>query len=550
MKTLFALIILAGIAVSLCAQPQWMWAAAAGGPYSDRGRGVACDDAGNMYVTGYFRVSADFDTIHVVGQGGTSADIFVAKYDAQGKIVWVAQAGSAGTDEGCALVLDAAGNIYVTGYVGSTAMFGGLTLPVTGTSNLFVACLSNAGVWLWVSSGSSSLAAGCDLILGGDGCLYACGYYSGSLNLGGYEINSEGSNDIWAAKLDLAGNWLWLSGAGGAGDDRAAALAWDSAGAAVITGIFRGNAIFGSTTLIHNSNPACFLAWLSDEGNWSGVEALSATTRAQGNDVAVDSDSNVYVTGMFSGILTAGNIQLTGDSMGDAFIAKYSPRGLDCLWAHRVGANSDDSGLALALAPSGAVYWVGYFLYTINLGPFTLTYVSSADLFLARLDAQGDYLMALQAGGVCEDMAQSMCADSCGNVYVAGYYDGEMYFGDYYLPFRGDEHIFCAKLHETVSSQDPCLPTPLPGLSVCPNPFAGSTAIRFDLETATNLEVAVYDLRGRRVRLLTSGACAPGRREISWDGCDECGGKLPAGLYFCRLRSPQGERVSKLILLR
>jgi len=115
MKHLLLSIVLLGVALALCAEPEWQWAKAAGGPYSDRGRGVACDEAGNMYVTGYFRVSADFDTIHVVGQGGTSADIFVAKYDAQGMIVWVAQAGSAGTDEGCALVLDAGGNIYVTG---------------------------------------------------------------------------------------------------------------------------------------------------------------------------------------------------------------------------------------------------------------------------------------------------------------------------------------------------------------------------------------------------------------------------------------------------
>lgn len=554
MKHLLLSIVLLGVALALCAEPEWQWAKAAGGPYSDRGRGVACDEAGNMYVTGYFRVSADFDTIHVVGQGGTSADIFVAKYDAQGMIVWVAQAGSAGTDEGCALVLDAGGNIYVTGYIGGPAVFGGISLSCTGSANAFVGQLNPNGVWTWVCGGNGAagtMIKSFDLVLGGDGYLYTCGEFEGLVSFGGHLLTPIAFRDIWAAKLDLDGTCLWAVSAGGTDQDQAKALAWEPVGGVVLTGYCRGDVDFGANSMNVGPNFAGYLAWLSEEGIWVGSIGLRSMSSADCTDVAVNADSEVYVTGITHGNLLAGSIVVDGDDMGDAFIAKFAPRGTSCIWAQSVGAASDDSGLALALTPSGAIYWVGYFLYTIELGDFSLTYVSSADLFLARLDAQGNYLMALQAGGVCEDMAQSMCTDSSGNIYLVGYYDGEMYFGDYYLPFHGDDQIFCAKLHETVANQDPGVTAPDPGLAAYPNPFCGSTTISYALKQSSGkTELAIYDTRGRKVRTLASTECAPGSHRIEWDGRNQRGERLPAGLYFCRLSISDACIVSKLALLR
>ncbi len=552
MKHLLLSIVLLGASLALCAQPQWQWAKAAGGEYADHARGVACDSEGNTYVTGFFISSADFDSVHVVGNGGQ--DIFVAKYDAQGKVDWVVQAGSSANDSGYSLAVDAAGNIYVAGYIGGPAVFGGISLSCTGSANAFVGQLNPNGVWNWVCAGNGAagtMIKSLDLVLGGDGYLYTCGEFEGLVSFGGHLLTPIAFRDIWAAKLDLDGTCLWAASAGGTDQDQAKALAWEPVGGVVLTGYCRGGVAFGVSSMNVGPNFAGYLAWLSDAGSWVRCVGLIAANYAQCTDVAVNADSEVYVTGITHGNLYAGSIVVPGDLMGDAFIAKYAPRGTSCLWAQSVGNDSDDSGLALALTPSGAVYWVGYFLYTLEMGDFILNYVSSADLFLARLDPQGNYLMALQAGGVCEDMAQSMCADSSGNVYLTGYYDGEMYFGDYYLPFRGDNHIFCAKLHETVANQDPGVPAPEFCLAAYPNPFWGSTTISYTLKQFDGkTELSIYDTRGRKVRTLTSAENAPGCHQISWDCRNQRGERLPAGLYFCRLHSGYIEQVSKLILLR
>ena len=103
------------------------WAKQAGGSDFDDGQGIAVDSSGNSYVTGRFIGSATFGTGEVNETILTSAggsDIFVAKYNSSGALIWAKQAGGSEGESGRDIAVDGSGNSYVTGTYNGTATFG------------------------------------------------------------------------------------------------------------------------------------------------------------------------------------------------------------------------------------------------------------------------------------------------------------------------------------------------------------------------------------------------------------------------------------------
>jgi len=93
--------------------------------------------------------------------------------------------------------------------------------------------------------------------------------------------------------------------------------------------------------------------------------------------------------------------------------------------------------------------------------------------------------------------------------------------------------------------------TAIAGLAGWPNPFNPRTMVRFDLPRAGRVELAVFDLQGRRVRTLLAGNAAAGPHEVLWQGDDDAGRTLPSGVYLARLRGPGGTAAErKLTLVR
>jgi endonuclease I len=84
-----------------------------------------------------------------------------------------------------------------------------------------------------------------------------------------------------------------------------------------------------------------------------------------------------------------------------------------------------------------------------------------------------------------------------------------------------------------------------------PNPFAGRTTIGFDLARGEHVTLRVFDVTGRAVRTLADGAeMQPGSHRVEWDGRDDRGAKLGAGLYFCRLETGVAHEMKRLVLTR
>ena len=89
-----------------------------------------------------------------------------------------------------------------------------------------------------------------------------------------------------------------------------------------------------------------------------------------------------------------------------------------------------------------------------------------------------------------------------------------------------------------------------PNIRISPNPFNGATTVSFETQVAGSFDITIYNLRGAKVRDLASGTVAPGFHPFVWDGRNGAGQEVASGVYFVRLRTPQGEALSRAVFLK
>ncbi|MFZ9452434.1 MAG: SBBP repeat-containing protein, partial [Bacteroidia bacterium] len=221
------------------------WAKSMGSNNVDVSRFVAVDGSGNVYTTGYFQNTADFDpglgTSFLSSQGGN--DIYISKLDANGNFVWARRIGGWGDDYGLALTLDNSGNVFVTGSFQGTNVdfdpgpgFFPLTAPNGGggpTSDAFVLKLDGSGVFQWARRlGGNADDQSFGITLDNQGNVLTTGYFQWTADFdpgaGTNNLTSAGSDDIFVSKLNGLGNFVWARRIGGTNQDRGYALATDA----------------------------------------------------------------------------------------------------------------------------------------------------------------------------------------------------------------------------------------------------------------------------------------------------------------------------------
>ena len=181
-------------------------------------------------------------------------------------------------------------------------------------------------------------------------------------------------------------NWLWAKQAGGISGDKGYSIAVDAYGNSYITGYFRESATFGTTTLTSSSDYGSdiFVAKMDINGNWLWAKQAMGTYSNYGNDIAVDANGNSYVTGYFWGNATFGTTTLTSSGQYDIFVAKMDSNG-NWLWAKQAGGTSYDDGYSIAVDDNGNSYVTGYFKSNATFGTTTLTSGGIYDIFVAKI---------------------------------------------------------------------------------------------------------------------------------------------------------------------
>ena len=364
----------------------------AGGMNEDIGRSVATLDDGSGIVAGWFVGTTSFGDL-ALSEPGLNA--FVAKFDASGTWVWASEVKGGFSSAFSVAVLDD-GSAIVVGYFEDPATFGSTTLTSTGREDVFVAKVDEDGAWVWATkagSTNSDYAYGVSVL--SDGSAIVTGSFRGSASFGTTTLVSAGGDDIFVAKIDADGSWLWAQKAGSTGGDEGFGVSGLADGGAVVSGTYSGSASFGTTTLASaGSLGDAFVARIDASGTWMWAVSATSTTSARFPAVAASSDGSAIVAGRFAG--------------------------------------SD-----VTLLPAGG----GPAVVVTN--PGTL-----AGGVVAKVDADGDWVWALAAGsGNSGDMiAESVAVSSDGSALVAGRFTGSATFGTDLLVSAGSADVFVARV--------------------------------------------------------------------------------------------------------
>ncbi|HOW65102.1 MAG TPA: SBBP repeat-containing protein [Candidatus Paceibacterota bacterium] len=303
----------------------FLWSRHAGGLDADEARAFTVDLQGNCLLASVSKSQIiRFGDLSITNLG--AGDIVLAKYGRNGDLTWVRQAGGAGDDFASALAVDPAGNIYVTGGFASPAQFG--THAITDeVGSTFLVKYNPEGEVIWVKTFGGAMGTfSTGLAWSPDNHLYLAGYYLDTATLGDHSLHAQGISDVFLARIDPDGTFLWAQSAGGVSLDRAAGVAADTNGTAFLTGFIMGEAQFGAHN-VSSLGQALFAAQYSKEGETLRVEIPQAGFANEGKQIIPLTIQPHWIAGEFTGNIQLGDASLLSAGGRDIFLARLGDSG-------------------------------------------------------------------------------------------------------------------------------------------------------------------------------------------------------------------------------
>lgn len=391
------------------------WAAKFGGSLDEYARNSVADKDGNIYTVGVFKGTTDFDPgtgVYGLSSSG-NWDWFVTKLNSDGQLVWAKRFGAALADEAYAIDVDAEGNVYIGGNFRDTVDFdpgNGEYLLVAKDLDIAICKLNTNGDFVWASRLGPKNNIGYNnvksLQVDDFNNVYITGDFGGTTDFDPSdqisELTSKGGQDIFVCKLSPGGDLVWSKRMGGTGQDYGKAITIDSNQNVLITGVvgLTAKADFGNFEVVPNSNDI-FVSQLDNDGNVTWVKLFIGTKPSSGNGIAVDNFNNVLVTGEFEGKVDfdpdGGLYELTSYA-NDIFIAKLDNDG-NFIWAKQINGTSNDFGKSVTVDDDGNVLTTGLASSNADFDPGVGTYIlSESGAFVSKLDSEGNFISAFMFG--------------------------------------------------------------------------------------------------------------------------------------------------------
>ncbi len=467
-----------------------LWARGFQSTSGEFSRAIAVDRRDNVVFTGYFDGTVDFGGGPLTAEGGL--DLFIAKFDAEGRHVWSRNFKGSAADIGLVIGVDTQDNVMVTGFFSGVLNLGGAPLTAETGTHLFIAKFAPDGKHIWSRSfGGVGTTVPLGMAVDNQDAVVLTGYFSATLDFGGGPMTPAGGNDLFIVKFAPTGKHVWSRSFGGAGSELGTAVATDSKNNLLVTGQFSSPVDFGGGPLTPVGTDL-FIAKLTTNGQHVWSRSFKGSGTKSGQAIAVDRKDNLVVTGQFSGTVDFGGGQLTSAGT-DLFVAKFAAGG-EHIWSNNFKGVGTETGQAIAVDSRNRVVVTGQFTGTLDFGGGALT-SEGADLFLARFAADGRHMWSRNVKGVGSEAAYAIAVDSKDNVLLPGSFTGTVEVGGETLTAVGNNDLFLAKF---------VIPGPFEPLVTLAAPVDGSTEIHWAANRMAGLET-VFALASSGVGGVISG---------------------------------------------
>lgn len=490
-----------------------IWLKQFAGIYNDKVTSLEIDRNNNIYVCGSYRVKISFDTTLITNNADTlySSNMFIAKYNPEGKLIWAKNTGGVEFNgskvgpvefQGNRLTIDRENNLIITGESININLFDTMAQIQT---------LDSAEI--------------CDYYDGKEYCHWD--YFHPLYN--------------FIAKYNSDGTKIWIKYIGG----YPYAVKTDNRNNIIVTGNFRCgsppcNSKFDSIILDPIAYETIFLVKYDQDGRllWARTAGGSANYNV-GYDLVIDSVNNIYLTGriMCGDIRFGETIEFSVPCINiDAFLAKCDSSG-DFKWAKIMGnptQNVSDegdynSGDAIAIV-NNSIFLTGSLKDVIN---FNGNIISGLyEMFVAKFNLDGSEISAgvyVNSGSVPVSSGKDISSDMHDNIYLTGYtyFDATSFNNPCYILIAKIDDELATFLTKEIQSAD--------DIDIHPNPFKDNIII-----TSNSSNTKYFQIISMNGRLVMSGKFRENDKEIN---CSSLG----KGIYIAKIINGDELFVRKLI---
>lgn len=356
---------------------------------------------------------------------------------------------TSGQNDGWAVVTDKFGNVYTTGRFNAITDFdpgpGTYTLDPGSFSSpsflnaIFVSKLDVNGNFVWAKSIPNIAGFPASICLDKSGNVYTSGQFSGTGDFDPGPSNhtlTSYAKDLYVWKLDNNGNFLWAKNPNGEYFEMADGIVTDLNGNVYTTGYIQSVVDFdpgpGVFNLGAKYKSALFVLKLDSLGNFVWAKLSSSVDYGQyRQSIAIDPSGNIYSTGVMWGLTDVDPgpavVNIWSWGLSDPFISKLTTNG-NFVWANSFGGAKEDYPTSIAIDKQLNVYCTGYFSgtmnYNINQQNNTISSAGGKDIFISKIDPNGNILWIKAMGGPLDDGGNSIRIDSLSNIHLTGTFQG------------------------------------------------------------------------------------------------------------------------------
>jgi hypothetical protein len=528
--TLIFIGLMLGIMLKAQTTFNYAWAKGFGSNLNEETYQSKIDAAGNTYITGRIEGVVDFDPTAATFTLNAFQHCFLAKYNANGNLLWANVLSDVGTSFGNGLGIDGSGNIFVTGYFNGVVDFDPSavtnTVAAIGSSDLFLSKFDSNGNLLWnktIGGGSTQVNPN-DLKVTPTGEVIVTGEFGQSVDFdasaGTTSLTSAGSQDVFVMKYNALGAYVWALRIGDINGDSGAGLDVDASGNVYVSGQVQNSPDFdpaaGTATFVPMGQEDFFIAKYSPAGAYVWADVIGGSLKDVGYRIKLDAAGDILVTGIMQSLTfdadpsgLVNNLTKTGTGIFNTVLGKYNANTGALIWAKNTGGNGSAGIGAYSITSDQVnnIYLCGFFDgptdFDFTAGTTLLTPITSGggtDMFIAKYDNLGNYILAQNIGGgtssTMENEAYSININSSNEIIVSGNYistpDFDFSVSSNTLSNVGGKDFFIAKYTQCISPTTPTLS--VNSISIC----SGSS---------TTMAISAGSLNSAANWIWSSGAC-------------------------------------------